>query len=338
MCPRRVRPLLGAFGKATAQKSPVPLGGRQEGRTSLTTREFGHNALLDYLRFGAALVIVLFHTGTLFKSADHAAVGFFAMVLTYFTLSGFREPRSSLPDYLKIRARRLLYPCLLWGGLHVFGKAAAMRFDIAELRADLVGWLPPQGTMAQLWFLPWAFACTVLLTLVFYGRPPASKSGRNSVLMTGTALATCLVMLSLWTLQRLPLFWSIWALYGTSVAIGILLFGLRNRPRDLICASLCVVLAGAAMKLWGLSGTTQMTVACPLFVGALLCRTGDLPFAKTLGSVSFNLYLCHVVVTALAKSLLGVELGTIPGALTAGLLSVLFAFAMQATRLGAWLR
>ena len=84
-----------------------------------------YNPLIDYLRFGAALVIVLFHTGATFRSADQAAVGFFAMAMTYFALSGFIAPKMDLPAYLAGRARRLLYPCLVWAVLHLLGKAAS---------------------------------------------------------------------------------------------------------------------------------------------------------------------------------------------------------------------
>ncbi|MBE9640452.1 acyltransferase family protein [Salipiger mangrovisoli] len=330
--------MLGVFGRlATAKAAGERRGGVTEAAAS-SIRTPLHNALLDYLRFAASLVIVLFHTGSLFKSADQAAVGFFAMVMTYFTLSGFQARKTSLPSYLKTRARRLLYPCLLWAALHIIGKAAAARFEIAPLRADLVGWLPPHGTMAQLWFLPCAFACTALLAMAFHGRPPVSGGGRHGAAMTLVTLIACFAMVSVWSRQILPLFWSIWALYCTSVAIGILLFALRDKPAHLILASLCLVLTGIAMKGLGLSGTTQMTIACPLFVSALLCQLRDRPFARTLGAMSFDIYLCHVVMTALAKSLLGVDLATPSGALIACLLSVLFATAMRITRPGSWLR
>lgn len=296
-----------------------------------------YNPLIDYLRFGAALVIVVFHTGAAFRSADQAAVGFFAMAMTYFALSGFIAPKMDLPAYLAGRARRLLYPCLVWAVLHLLGKAASAGFDPAAVRAEMAVWMPPDDTMGQLWFLPWAFVSSGVLALTFRGRPPVAHDATQAAGLILITLAICIAAILGWQAQVLPRFWSIWVLYCASLAIGTLLFALRGRPVYLLAAGAVITAAGLVLDAAGIPGTGQMTVAAPIFACALLFPFSSAPYARTLGALSFFVYICHVVVSAAARMALGIELTTLPGALIACALSILFAVFMYSTRFGKWL-
>lgn len=296
-----------------------------------------YNPLVDYLRFGAAVVIVLFHTGAAFRSSDQAAVGFFAMAMTYFALAGFIAPKTDLPTYITARARRLLYPCLVWAALHVLGKAASAGFDPVAVRAEMAVWMPPEGTMGQLWFLPWAFVSSIALALAFRGRPPVARNATQAAGLILITLAVCIAAILCWQAQVLQRFWSIWVLYCVSLAIGTLLFALRGRSGHILAAGSVIAGAGLGLDAMGVQGTSQMTVAAPIFACALLFPFRSAPLARTLGTLSFFVYLCHVVVSAAARMALGIDLTTLPGALVAVALSILFAVFMYSTRFGKWL-
>lgn len=120
---------------------------------------------LDAARLWATWAVIFVHTAEMHgQSAALAALGrfgtsFYVAALALLTIHSFSrtEPRSFLQD-LKLRARRLLGPFLLWSlvyglfyGFHAFRKGHTF--------ADLVTWWGPfAGTARHLWFLPFAFA------------------------------------------------------------------------------------------------------------------------------------------------------------------------------------
>lgn len=298
----------------------------------------GYNTTLDYLRFGAACAIVLFHAGVTPTGTDQSAVGLFAIALVYLTTASVEAKQPDLRGYARQRARRLIYPMLIWGGLHLTAKAASVGFNPGALRTEFAGWFPPDGTMAQLWFLPWAFAVSVgLACLARLHLPKPRPTWPEALRFAFLSAVGASVPLMVWNWIDMPRFYGVLILYGCSAVIGLSMYVVRDHPRHVWLTVLGLVGTGIALRLSGIAGTEQMVVAAPLFALAMTLRLPGVRLARLAGTMSFSLYLVHVLVIAVLSGLLGVAADTVLGAALALAVSLAVALALRRTRLDRWL-
>ena len=298
----------------------------------------GYNTTLDYLRFGAACAIVLFHAGVTPEGTDKAAVGLFAIALVYLTVRSAEAKAPDLGRYTRQRARRLIYPMLVWGGLHLAAKAASVGFAPAGMRAEFAEWFPPNGTMAQLWFLPWAFVVSVALVhLARLDLPRPRPDWPEALRYAFLSAAGAAVPLMVWNWVDLPRFYGIFILYACAATIGLALYLVRDQARHLALAVLALVGTGIALRQAGLAGTEQMVLAAPLFALAMTLRLPGPGLARLAGALAFSLYLVHVLVIAVCGGVLGIAPDSALGAGLCLAASLAIALALRATRLDRWL-
>ena len=113
------------------------------------------NGLLDYGRLIAVLGIVWFHAGAPGARVAYAGLPFFLVLLALPSQSGLLK-----------RAQRLLVPFVIWSAIY------ALVFTVHSIRvgADPFIWWRPysvlSGTSIHLWFLPYAFAVSVVAPLL----------------------------------------------------------------------------------------------------------------------------------------------------------------------------
>ena len=217
----------------SARATALPLPQTAAPETGARSR----NGSADILRTGAAVIIVLFHArlpGSMFMMS---AMGIFTILLTYHACR--QSGRAGFAAALRPRAARLLRPFAVWGAVY----AALLLADAwragEPLGAALAGWLPPQGTMHHLWFLPFAFVAATLASLV-----PA----REGVAGWAPAFAAPVVAAALviaWANLPMPVPLRVWGNYLPSALLGVALAALpaRAAPR------LLLAVLGAALGL-----------------------------------------------------------------------------------------
>jgi surface polysaccharide O-acyltransferase-like enzyme len=241
-----------------------------------------HNASFDIARLVAIFGVVLFHAGAPGGQVGLGGLVFFVMLLPYFGL----RSRTSLAQFARSRATRLLWPWLVWsiiyGGLKVLDVVESGRPISSEFEA----WMWATGPALHLWFLPWAFVAGCAVHIL--GRAlPRSLLG---VLGASVALAGSWVLaLAPWPT---PVAQWIFALPG--LGLGLLLAAYPSTGLWLSVA----VLALAAGLGW-FAGLLQAAVA---LAGVAVCVT--LPLAPSLwtrgiADAALVVYLAHPLVASL---------------------------------------
>jgi surface polysaccharide O-acyltransferase-like enzyme len=225
------------------------------------------NGLVDYCRLLAAFGILWFHTETTGYRVGYIAVPFFLVLLSL-------PSRSGLAD----RARRLLWPFLIWSVIYALARIA----PALHSGGDLFAWWRPSmiftGTSTHLWFLPFAFLVAVVAP-VLRGSGLALVApvlGAGFLALVGEPAIPPLYQWSFGLIPALVGFaWAragVWAAVPLGVSFAVLEF-FRPSPDNL------VILAGAGLAILVLS-----------------VRTAPTRFSDWCARVSLWVYLAHVLV------------------------------------------
>lgn len=294
----------------------------------------GYNPTVDYLRLSAAIVIVQFHASATLAPMGEGAVGFFVIVMVWFTLRSALTLTHPL-RYLSERARRLLRPFAVWTVILLASKIAdgLLRGDPA---GNIVHFLPPNGSFAQLWFLPWALLVTAALVAVqpLWAHPVTTGAGMLRGVVAVTLGAA--VLLAVWMQDDLALILRLCALYSVSVLAGVLLFRLRADGLLMVAAAAGLCAGGIALRLCGFEGTQQMVAAPPLLVAALMIRLPEAGWTRRLPVLSMDIFLAHTAVIAVVG--LALPYGSAGAGIAAVVGSIAVALVLQAAPFGRWLR
>lgn len=286
----------------------------------------GYNPTVDYLRLGAALIIVQFHSKSVLMPLGESAVAFFAICMVWFSLCGLTSGR---PAALGLRVWRLMQPFLLWFAITLackLGQAFATGGDPME---EIARFFPPQGSFAQLWFLPWAVAVTYLLAWAAR-RVSLHVASWGQLAAALAALAVgSLPLLAIGTDDALPLIVRLGALYLPSVAMGAILFAARRDGMLLLSAAMGGSLIGSLMGLFGVDGVEQFLFAPLVMAAGLLVRLPEFGWTRRLRQMSMDVYLVHVLVIAVAYALPVPQPHTAAGGILIVLVSLAIAAAMQ---------
>ncbi|WP_136683163.1 acyltransferase family protein [Falsirhodobacter xinxiangensis] len=294
------------------------------GVPSAPTVQEGYNPTIDYLRLAAALVIVQFHSKSTLAPLGESAVAFFTICMVWFTLRGLTSGR---PAALGQRTWRLMQPFFVWCAIMLACKLGQAFATGGDPMVEIWRFLPPRGSFAQLWFLPWAVGVTFML----------AWAARRTVMQIsswgqlGAALVVLgvgsLPLLALWADDSLPLILRLGALYLPSVGMGVVIFAARGNGVLLLSAAMGCSLLGSLLDIVGIEGAQQFLFAPLVMAVALMVRLPELGWTRRLGQVSMDVYLVHMLVIAVAYSL------PVPAPHTAagGILIVLASLAIAAT-------
>lgn len=302
-----------------------PVGIRLELRTGVAGNPMGmialpgsgHSPAVDCLRMIAAILIVLFHAHAPAGQFSVASVGVFAFFLAFFALRSAR----SRNGFVSIRSRsaRLLRPYLTWSLLYAALILAGALTSDESVSAAFSDWLPPEATQYQLWFLPWAFVVSLVLSRAIPLIPDSPGPALAIPLLLGGAALSGLALV---TAEHggLPPFFALWALYIPSVLAGTLAFILRGSAIGLVSLAAGSVALAVAAHSTGLGGAQQLLLGVPAAILALCLRTPDSIWSRQLGEMSTDVYLVHAAVIAVLVRVCDVPTGTaLCGVLAVGL-------------------
>lgn len=306
------------------------------------SKKSSYNPTVDYVRIIAAFVIVLFHAHAPGWQFGEAAVGYFIVVMTIFTWRAASRI-ATLGAYTRSRATRILRPWAYWSVIYAALITAKAIVAGNSPIQEIMQWLPPQGTQAQLWFLPFAFLISILIALFALALPQARREAPSPALIAAFALAgLCaapFLLRDIWMAEELSLVVRLPFLYTGSVAFGLVIafIGL-NRPVLLTIAAITMALYGLWLHGVGLRGAQQFIIGAPLAAFALMVRLPDIGgFARVMGALSMDIYLNHIILIALLRRLDIAEPGSATFGILACLLSTAAALALRRTRLKTYL-
>lgn len=209
-----------------------------------------------------------------------------------------QPPAEDTMDFLRRRARRLLWPWLVWSA--IFGLALVL------WHRGWPGW--PQnwalwfvGPSLHLWFLPFAFACAVLVHAV---ERPLPKSLLCSLLLVVSALISVVCFDAL----HLKAPFGQWA-YGLAAAWLTLAYRqlpgeVGQGPRLAGIGALAVV--GASYVGLAPAVTALVLGVSMAFLGTMVHRP-HASWMTVLGPLSFLVYLSHLLFFVLAGHFLGFQ-------------------------------
>lgn len=291
-----------------------------------------YNATIDYGRFVAVIIIVLFHAKAPLGQFGPTAVAFFVVAMVFFSMrsKAATQPFSQL---METRARRLLVPWLVWLAIYAAAKIAQNLVSGEDPVADLLAWLPPTGTTGQLWFLPFAFITSLLLAYWTIKLHTISENRIGWALLGSLTAFFTIISITAWTIVGAQwLGFLIYIVYLPSLFFGILLTLAQTRKARIIivCGALAL---GAIIASFGGDMTQQIFIGIPLAMIALEVRLPETRFARKLGQISMGIYLVHLLVIAALPRATGIDPSTLLGGVLCCLGAVGLALLIDATPL-----
>lgn len=272
---------------SAAPPRPLPHAGEAPRRLAAPT----------YLRLAAAGVIVLFHSHAPGGEHVRTAVAVFMAFLGCFAVRLAGLPPG---EVARRRADRLLRPFAIWATVAVLLRLGDELVSGGDPAASLLRWLPPEGTMSQLWFLPFAFVATLAIRAL----AGAIDLGRPAVALPLAAAAAALVLPLEQRLGLAPGL-AVYVTYLPALFLGIGLAGLLGRPGPLVLLA-AASLAAAWLADLALPGHGTLRLAAGVALAALSlalpARAGGT--ARLVGALSVALYLVHCAVLPVALRLL----------------------------------
>jgi hypothetical protein len=270
-----------------------------------TTRYAGRNASLDVLRLAAAFVIVLFHAKSPGGQFMPMAMAVFTAIMGYLALGDHGDrPFAAL---VRKRAYRLLRPLLIWGAFYAALRIADAVAAREPLGQTLVAWLPPQGTMGALWFLPFAFVASLALSAIRRALP--------AIATPAVALPLAGILSILWVpmlnaTQPAPAI-AVYLDYVQALFFGVALAAASgSRPLTLL-TGLVALGIGLSLRFGGFGNTQPLEIGVPILACALLMPRPGTGFTQGAADLSMAVYLIHVFVLAVALRLLPFPVGSL---------------------------
>lgn len=250
------------------------------------------NGLVDTLRFACAIVIVCFHARVIGPQMVAVAMAIFTLFLTYYGARGARA--RSLSEVTAARAARLLKPFVFWAALSVFLIAADALNKGMPIGDDLKAWFPPQGTFAQLWFLPFAFGLTMMIELgtrITDRRP-------GPVASLGLAAVGSVLWLPFWDNLALPNGLEVFGVYMPSVFFALTLAARPDRKDWALTVIAASVLCAGLLEWLDYAAAFQLGLGVPLAVYAVTFAGPTSRRSHWMSGVSMPIYLTHTIVLA----------------------------------------
>lgn len=274
-------------------------------RGHLTAGQGERNATLDILRLVAALVIVLFHAKSPGGEFMPAAMAVFSALMAYFAMAD----RGDQPFGTVVgkRGDRLLRPFLIWGAFYALiriGDALAGGDPVFRTVAD---WLPPQGTMGQLWFLPFAFLASLAVILARRWLPALTMP------VVALPLAAAVALVWIPALQAVPPApaMAVYLDYVPAVFFGVALAAASPSRLALSLTGATALLIGLGLRVAGYGGTMPLELGIPILALALLLPCRATVMSDTAADLSMAIYLVHLFVLALSLRALPFPVGSL---------------------------
>ena len=250
-------------------------------------------------------------------------MGIFAGFLVYYTTQAIHR---STKTQLARRTSRLLRPFLVWFVVYAARRAADSYVDGSNQWQTMVDWLPPNGTMHQLWFLPWSFITSMALFYIlrhwqgigFYGLGLAAIAVSVAVfLIIGQDLLANDIL--------------VWIVYFPAFLAGaVLALAEDGARRQMMVLATSVALGAVFFRTAGIQ-VQQLIIAVPLMVLALRIGPNIGSGRRLLSEISVHIFLLHVAMIAILVRVTNWSFGDEELAVMATLLSVVAGLGLRAT-------
>lgn len=276
------------------------------------------NALTDIARFVGALGILWFHAAAPGSKVALAALPMFMMMLVFFSLRAAEE--RSMREVAVDRAQRLLSPWVAWsmafGALKLFDALA----DGRPIASEFHPYMLLTGPALHLWFLPFAFACSLLAVAV--ARWCGGSRGAFVALAASFAPLTVLLTVASRESEGIyPL--AQWLSVAPAAFLGVLahLAGAAVRER-LMLAAVCLV-AVVALAAAGLPGDgARLGIAALVVMACVGVELRSTAVSRALGAMSLGVYLVHPIFISIFLRLKAPPAASVELALAVALCSI----------------
>ena len=291
----------------------------------------GLNPSVDYARFAAALLVVVFHATHIGPIGGQLPVAFFTIILVFMTL----RSRAARPGGLAPRMARLLRPWVVWSVIYGLLQLVQGLLERRPPWPLLREWLPPEGIQSQLWFLP--FAALVTLALFALPRRWLRDTPQCLALPAAAAAVGLGLLAAAGYLPTMPIL-RLYAVFLPGAAVGILFYALHRNRGAVLAAAAGLGLFGVGLASAGLSFTMPFILAAPIAALALCCPLPALPGARLFGPLSMDVYLNHILSLAVVTALQPLDTQEPAGVAAAILLSIAGGVLAARLPLGQYLR
>jgi peptidoglycan/LPS O-acetylase OafA/YrhL len=265
---------------------------------------FARNETVDAVRLAAAAVIVLFHAGSPGGALMPVALGIFTTVLAY--LAAIAPLGDTFARVLRQRAGRILVPFAVWAAFYAGLRIADALANGQSALVAIRDWAPPNGTMGQLWYLPFAFCLSVAIF--------AARSRMRVAVPAPVAASLALTFAVLFSLVGwrgyLPPGLIVYVLYLPTAAFGLALACARNDAvwSQTIAAS--AALLAVLSYLLGWNDWPYIAMSVPIVAAALWFPVPLGVVGRISARLSFAIYLIHPFVIAVLLRITDLDLGS----------------------------
>lgn len=285
------------------------------------------NATLDIARLLAAFGIVLFHAGAPGSRIGYAALPFFLMLLIVLGLPA--AARHPFRDFAANRARRLLWPWVIWSGVYAGLKLIEVGLIHRTLSEEFSLSMLLTGPAIHLWFLPFAFVWSLAL-------PPLARLwGRlttEHLPALGLLLALALASTGLQQAGPLPVPLAQWSYALPAVFIGMALGLSQDKPGLIMAVALGILLCGGiAYAIGWIAGLLQLGLACAALLLCLTVKREETAFSRLCARASMAVYLVHPLIISILDRATALPPNSLALALSAMAGSLAFALALNYT-------
>ncbi|MFH1717572.1 MAG: acyltransferase, partial [Planctomycetota bacterium] len=258
-------------------------------------------ANVERLRILAIFGIIWFHTeGAFGRSVGYAGLPVFIMI--FCALSS----RKSIPDdfasFARKKARRLLKPWLFWSIVYVVCKVLKQSLFDADVSESFAGFSILVGPRIHLWYLPFAFACGLVVNLLH--RRAMRVSSAVTVLVATIVGVLCVFFCSLtMSSTKLPVPVPQW-LFGLpgiplGFAVGRVCYSLKGGLQKKFCFGIILAVEGVCLLLFRLGYTylvVQYAIAIVLVCIAFMSTGRSGAQLLKFSSLAYGIYLVHPLV------------------------------------------
>ncbi len=262
------------------------------------------NGAIDFLRLFAAIGIVWFHAKAPGGLLAYSGLSLFLFLLI--ALSSRVPSAENFNDFLWRRADRLLRPWLIWSVVFAIMKVIQSFLENGSIVNEFMPFMLLTGPILHLWFLPFAFACSLIVFKIEY---TFVKHG-SLVMIVALILGVLAVSISGILINfRIPAPFSQWS-YGVCAVI----FALAYRTKSSVSYGRATIFVFVAIAVFISilifdGGADSVSIGVGIFIAmfGLSVKISRSKLSTVAGHLAMPIYLFHPVFMFVVNSVLQTE-------------------------------
>lgn len=255
------------------------------------------NGFLDSLRFVAALGIVLFHLKLTGASIGLSALSFFAAVLCYFASKYSGE--NGFEYQVNRLNQRIAWPWMIWSTIYLLAKLAEAQVSGLPYSSQFEPFMWWTGPSLHLWWLPFAFTLSLLLTQLV---APIQLSTSKYAVLVLCLWPVCMGCGYFMAAGWFDTPWVQWLSVLPASVLGVLLAAADRHAQRLLLLAVAVIVTGLSAHYFGFGSLPlQFLIGGLTALVAVSWNPGGNRLTVWLGSISLGIYLAHPLCFAIAR-------------------------------------